>query len=882
MDYVVSLLQHTFGDSGSGTTESVKEATDIIVSKITSPENSEFYLLLLQIIFNPQINVSIRQAALNVFIQTERTFTDFFPYELFISNISQILLATTADIRESVSVLLDLVISHTLFQGVIPNPLELFNSLIQQDVTAGLIFANSLCEGISLANDDQLELYNETSTQLLNILTQILQNNDLLSSAYCMSCAFSLIKFHIPPFFAQSQENLSLWVHASLEFSNLENSENENYNFFAQKALKFTTQVLYKSSGQYPQLDIIPDDCYDVFDAVANLITFMNPPETQSLLAEIVDVMISHRHTWNMMSMQMDNAVQYILLPFFALSVEEIEFTKNEETAPDFISSVMTTPFNSSDPRMYILGKLRIHCKDESKAQVISQSVCGYLTEMVKVYANEESASDELLVTLFGALLMFSAVGYSLVRNNQELANSMLSMLAELLSSNDILVKCGALLGIDSFEIGLPSQIISALASLFVSEDHLLVRYYAANAFSNAISILPDDDQLKNEIAQELESILRSFVELAEFFNDTDFFRGLSKFVRTFGRNLAEHGSEVSNLLIEIFQANFDPQKPEKSNAALSALSSLSPFLSQESQFELLTFVASSASENGVLSNELLDFAANLIAAANSITADHWNCVKLICDVVVSGTQYSAPLFFVSSAVVMIKNIILKDANFPAADTTSMILELINVFVEAGSSTMDANIVNPAITLCFTVTNKMGANLPADVLQMFAQISSNFMNDNRFQAYSSNLFASLIIATSGSICQMMPEIFTTWVEVCGFFELVIVLEKVPAVFGDGYINIICKIISMLEEVITRPLYDIEDSVGFDLETYIIVNELSYWKEETVMNDFAQILTTLHPEQKQAIQQAFPEKNIDDLANEIRNFFVAKSQIKTDQ
>ncbi|EAX93490.1 hypothetical protein TVAG_407910 [Trichomonas vaginalis G3] len=875
MEEVILVLLHTFQGTGDGTTEAVTESTQYIQSKISSEEAHSFYQNLLTIIIDSQSNSSIKLAALNVLIQGERNYPDYFPYDLILSSIIQLLQATTSELRSSVSFLLDSVVSHTIFTDLFGNPIEILSTLFEQDLIGALILSNSISDAFAHVNDEQLQVYQEISNYLLTILSQILEQRSYLYSAYCLSTGFNFMKSKVPSFFGDNPENLSIWLHYALECQNV--SEDNDYNLFTQKALKFINQILYKSSGNYPTLELIPEDGYDIFDCAAALTTFQNPPETQSILSETVDQMITNKHTWNMMSCQMETVVQYVFMPFFTLTVEEIEYLKSDKTAANFISSVFTTPLNSSDPRMYLHGKINLHCRDENKSKIIGEAVSTVLTSLYNIYAESSETIDDMIYTFFSSLLFFSSVGYSMARNNQELANSMLSLFVNLLENSDnLLLKIGSLVAIDSFSIELPDSVITVFLSFLADENcQLLLRYFSCQCFSNSISLVSEESDLKNAVISEIDTILKSFVSLADSFNDIEFFRGLSKFVKCFGKVLSQDDN-VTQLLLEIYIINFDHNRPEKSNAALSALSCLLPYLQNQTQIELLQTVCNSAVENSLISNELLDFTANLIALQQTITDEIWTSIKALTEVVLNGTEYSQPLYFLSSFSIVLKNLIIKTSS-NIESYWDFLWDLINFLLENSMNTQDSNVVNPTLQISFTICNVLKNNLPENVIGIFSQICEQLMNDNRYFSYVSILYSSLIISTKGNIINQ--EMFNYWIENSSYFELIVVLLNCPEVYGDNYFSVICKILTQITEDISRPLFGDEEAYYQNISpTEFTVNELSFYKEHVVMKDFANLLKNLPEEQRNVIQAEVCQKDVNDIAKEITNFFDAKTNL----
>ncbi|OHT15186.1 hypothetical protein TRFO_14374 [Tritrichomonas foetus] len=456
------------------------------------------------------------------------------------------------------------------FCGEWPNLNDFIASSISsknENVVSSIILLNSISRHFKGRFDDNVHSYESIYPYLIDfILTSnsfALNGLTFQTLRFFNDCSLSL--------FLRENNNLlgNLMIYIATTIANFHDIH--EFLYFVKKAMKFCASMIRK----YPEV-IIEQIAIQLVNAQMSFFENCKNENILSSISNLMNAFLNYQPTHNYISLQFHIYINKMIAPFYFLNSQDIVDSMNDPS--QFLAKFQTWNFvYQSECRAYLYETMKCLSKKSINCCISTYKL---FQGIISNYFCKTEHNEPENALLFSYLLIFSAFLPELPLKMNELFEPIIDLFSKLISSPSHLVVSGSLIvfkNLVTFEI--PEYLYSRVVQLLISHPSMLVRYYAATAFSAFLQANKTREQNYLNIVQScmpvIGNVINSYIELSSEYHDIEFTEFISNILEFFGAELIVLSPSFVQNIFSIFMQY---QSMEYSCTG-SILTSLSEFI---------------------------------------------------------------------------------------------------------------------------------------------------------------------------------------------------------------------------------------------------------------------------------------------------------------
>lgn len=895
MEQIAFLFAQTFRPIGEDPNVIIQQAKNQLDSYQNSPQFcQEVFNLILS---GGKVDDEIKKAAINYLrLAIYNNWAALSPEskQVILKSIPEVLLQRTRSIYPIIKKMTSQLISITFFSqewdfcqiigAGFSDPAN------EQNILVALTIMNSLSKVFSKFHqfdEEKQAMYNDLTTQCLSVITPYIQNSqNFFNISICFKIMYHFSKIQLPPLLTQ-HDTLFVWLIKAMEIQN-ENSH-ADYPYFLLAAIKFIRLYLYKYFNESDEIAV------GLLNSVIGCYENGVSAKVEPQIAFIIKLcLLRVEATKRAIFSDFLPFVQGVIFPFFYLSKQDIEDAQNDPTT--FISNFHSISTSIEDSRSILSNAFSQLDRDPL--------VCGTLYEIIintMVNFTPEQSND-----FYSICHLFSRVSRTAIKEDN--GQQFYSLIAPFFDHEYFLVRCGALLAVQNATT-YPPELLLKVYSLLLNDQYVLVQYYAALTFTSLLQKLKEDiiPGIQKELNESIPQVLQIYFNLAETFDNYDFFTVLKLLVKYFGESLVQLAPTFVETIYNLFLST------NKSIATSNLITkTLDEFLEQLSKLidpepakqlydHILSLIVKSIQANQLDLSMLLSviqLTSNIIELSPCITSNYWEIEMLYLDLVMTITDISYFAQITDAIFNGLNTIVISDKKTAVQQQTVTVILAKSQEIQLLLESHDCGSILSFLATFFIVLSESTIQLSvADLIQLAVPS----LEIPALLYHANELFSALLFYSAEEVLTIIgadrPKILEMW--------LITIQLPLNQLFGccglrtDLFLSAITKHIqlfspqevqmfiikgigllnnSLVQNQIEEPNYNstIEDDFSYyqllqDQSPYMNVVHLSPIDHKQAVTAFLAMLTRLfgqYPDMLAQIQGSIP--NISEILQEINN------------
>lgn len=578
---------------------------------------------------------------------------------------------------------------------------DLLDKIVQLSTDPNLLLpaamlAKAFCREIKRKPVNAIEVYQHFTLNIFPQLFPILETQNLNTTQMLFHCASRLLmtseasepKKKIQMFILPIAEQLYPMLQHLYNYSSilLKIQPTAEYEKLVNQILKFLSSFVYVTKDNLDEQ--ILSQILSYLQSV-----FVTKPSTKTI-GKALELLYSITFRAKIASVLADNAMYFVsevFASFFILQQNEIE--QAEEDPAQFVQNIEKEGQNWNDPRAsvaYIIEKAIL-----LKMGPIHEALYAILGNVI---SNPESSAQ-----LFAVCDLFSTVVF---KNDSPELEELMPTLLDLADNDDFLIRAGAF-KILSRAADCQST-ISALDTCLnhISDDSLLVRYYACVALALIFHTLHKSEsreELVSQLREHIGQIVEIFLSIGAEFHSDAISKSLMDILEFFSTDVIPYAVSISQTLFASYIE--EVQQAEQSGISGSSLipaainTLIECMKGNPNNTEMLNEIYGYNLEaiNSLIGHVDLEenfrIASRIVDAASVFVPDYWRILECV-----SNDLQADPNLMPDQVRPLLSYLIDRDTDINSRGVVPMIVEILKGFVERAEDGM-GDILNIAAGL---------------------------------------------------------------------------------------------------------------------------------------------------------------------------------------